>query len=65
VVGFSIGSSVALEMAASGAFLGPVVLLGVSLSPRRASAQRELTAPPLVDRPVFKMYRDSVDPATR
>jgi pimeloyl-ACP methyl ester carboxylesterase len=34
VVGFSIGASVALEMAASGAFLGPVVLLGASLSPQ-------------------------------
>ena len=34
VVGFSIGASVALEMAASGAFKGPVVLLGVSLSPQ-------------------------------
>jgi pimeloyl-ACP methyl ester carboxylesterase len=34
VVGFSIGASVALEMVASGAFLGPVVLLGISLSPR-------------------------------
>jgi pimeloyl-ACP methyl ester carboxylesterase len=34
VVGFSIGASVALEMAASGAFRGPVVLLGISLSPR-------------------------------
>jgi pimeloyl-ACP methyl ester carboxylesterase len=32
VVGFSIGASVALEMAASGAFVGPVVLLGISLS---------------------------------
>ena len=32
VVGFSIGASVALEMAASGAFKGPVVLLGPSLS---------------------------------
>jgi pimeloyl-ACP methyl ester carboxylesterase len=32
VVGFSFGASVALEMAASGAFSGPVVLLGVSLS---------------------------------
>jgi pimeloyl-ACP methyl ester carboxylesterase len=32
VVGFSIGASVALEMAASGAFTGPTVLLGVSLS---------------------------------
>jgi len=34
VVGFSIGASVALEMAASGAFSGPVVLLGASLSPQ-------------------------------
>jgi pimeloyl-ACP methyl ester carboxylesterase len=34
VVGFSTGASVALEMAASGAFLGPVVLLGISLSPQ-------------------------------
>jgi pimeloyl-ACP methyl ester carboxylesterase len=34
VVGFSIGASVALEMAASGAFPGPVVLLGASLSPQ-------------------------------
>jgi pimeloyl-ACP methyl ester carboxylesterase len=33
VVGFSTGASVALEMAASGAFSGPVVLLGISLSP--------------------------------
>jgi pimeloyl-ACP methyl ester carboxylesterase len=33
VVGFSIGACVALEMAASGAFTGPVVLLGISLSP--------------------------------
>src|SRR2546423_1685172 len=32
VVGFSMGASVALEMAASGAFTGPVVLLGISLS---------------------------------
>ncbi len=32
VVGFSMGASVALEMAASGAFSGPVLLLGVSLS---------------------------------
>jgi pimeloyl-ACP methyl ester carboxylesterase len=31
VVGFSMGASVALEMAASGAFKGPLVLLGVSL----------------------------------
>ena len=34
VVGFSLGASVALEMAASGAFRGPVVLLGISLSPQ-------------------------------
>ena len=34
VVGFSMGAAVALEMAASGGFAGPVVLLGVSLSPR-------------------------------
>lgn len=34
VVGFSVGASVALEMAASGAFRGPVLLLGISLSPR-------------------------------
>lgn len=34
VVGFSTGATVALEMAASGAFRGPVVLLGISLSPR-------------------------------
>jgi len=33
VVGFSMGATVALEMAASGAFTGPVVLLGISLSP--------------------------------
>jgi len=32
VVGFSMGASVALEMAASGAFTGPLVLLGISLS---------------------------------
>ncbi len=32
--GFSMGASVALEMAASGAFKGPLVLLGVSLSAR-------------------------------
>jgi pimeloyl-ACP methyl ester carboxylesterase len=32
VVGFSTGATVALEMAASGAFRGPVVLLGISLS---------------------------------
>ena len=34
VVGFSMGASVALEMAASGAFKGPLVLLGVGLSAR-------------------------------
>ena len=34
VLGFSLGASVALEMAASGAFSGPVVLLGPSLSPK-------------------------------
>jgi pimeloyl-ACP methyl ester carboxylesterase len=34
VLGFSLGASVALEMAASGAFCGPVVLLGPSLSPK-------------------------------
>ena len=32
VVGFSMGASVALEMVASGAFTGPAVLLGISLS---------------------------------
>jgi pimeloyl-ACP methyl ester carboxylesterase len=32
VVGFSMGATVALEMAASGGFTGPVVLLGISLS---------------------------------
>jgi pimeloyl-ACP methyl ester carboxylesterase len=32
VVGFSMGGNVALEMAASGAFRGPTVLLGISLS---------------------------------
>jgi pimeloyl-ACP methyl ester carboxylesterase len=32
VVGFSMGGSVALEMVASGAFRGPTVLLGISLS---------------------------------
>lgn len=32
VVGFSMGASVALEMAASGVFSGPTVLLGASLS---------------------------------
>src|SRR5436190_7003221 len=33
VVGFSMGACVALELAASGAFSGPTVLLGVSLWP--------------------------------
>jgi pimeloyl-ACP methyl ester carboxylesterase len=33
VVGFSMGAVVAYEMVVSGAFTGPVVLLGVSLSP--------------------------------
>ncbi|MFI6850313.1 alpha/beta hydrolase [Kitasatospora sp. NBC_00085] len=33
VVGFSMGASVALEMLATGAFTGPAVLLGISLSP--------------------------------
>jgi pimeloyl-ACP methyl ester carboxylesterase len=33
VLGFSMGASVALEMVLSGAFSGPVVLLGISLSP--------------------------------
>ena len=32
VVGFSMGGSVALEMLVSGAFAGPAVLLGISLS---------------------------------
>src|SRR4051812_19899607 len=32
VVGFSMGASVALEMCVSGAFAGPAVLLGISLS---------------------------------
>jgi len=32
VLGFSTGATVALEMAASGAFRGPVVLVGISLS---------------------------------
>jgi len=34
VVGFSMGATVAVEMAVSGAFRGPIVLLGVSLSPK-------------------------------
>jgi len=33
VVGFSMGAIVAYEMVVSGAFTGPVVLLGISLSP--------------------------------
>jgi pimeloyl-ACP methyl ester carboxylesterase len=38
VVGFSMGASVALEMVASGAFTGPAVLLGISLSAKDESA---------------------------
>ena len=34
VVGFSNGGNVAIEMIVSGAFTGPAVLLGISLSPR-------------------------------
>ncbi len=34
IVGFSMGAAVAYEMVVSGAFTGPVVLLGVSLSAR-------------------------------
>jgi pimeloyl-ACP methyl ester carboxylesterase len=34
VVGFSMGACVAFEMVTSGGFAGPVVLLGVSLSPK-------------------------------
>jgi pimeloyl-ACP methyl ester carboxylesterase len=34
VVGFSMGAVVAVEMVTSGGFTGPVVLLGVSLSPK-------------------------------
>jgi pimeloyl-ACP methyl ester carboxylesterase len=34
IVGFSMGAVVAVEMVTSGAFTGPVVLLGVSLSPK-------------------------------
>ncbi len=37
VVGFSVGATVALEMATSAAFSGPTILLGVSLSPRDES----------------------------
>src|SRR5262245_43728071 len=33
VVGFSYGVSVAMEMVALGAFTGPVVILGISMSP--------------------------------
>src|SRR4051794_39834037 len=33
VVGFSMGATVAAEMAMSGAFTGPIVLLGIALSP--------------------------------
>src|SRR4051795_6907512 len=38
LVGFSMGATVALEMVASGAFSGPVVLLGISLSPEDEAA---------------------------
>ena len=38
VVGFSMGASVALEMVTSGEFVGPVVLLGISLSPSDEAA---------------------------
>jgi pimeloyl-ACP methyl ester carboxylesterase len=38
VIGFSMGASVALEMVASGNFAGPVVLLGISLSPKDEAA---------------------------
>src|SRR4051794_11064930 len=38
VLGFSMGATVALEMVASGAFTGPVVLLGISLSTMDESA---------------------------
>ncbi|MFB7620613.1 alpha/beta fold hydrolase [Kitasatospora sp. NPDC056181] len=34
VVGFSMGATVAVELLATGAFTGPAVLLGISLSPR-------------------------------
>src|SRR5262245_53630085 len=34
IAGYSMGASIALEMAASGAFRGPAVLMGISLSPR-------------------------------
>jgi hypothetical protein len=38
VVGYSCGASVAFEMVVSGGFTGPVVLLGISLSPKDESA---------------------------
>jgi pimeloyl-ACP methyl ester carboxylesterase len=38
VVGYSNGASVAFEMAVSGSFVGPVVLLGISLSSKDESA---------------------------
>jgi pimeloyl-ACP methyl ester carboxylesterase len=38
VVGYSNGASVAFEMAVSGSFTGPVVLLGISLSSKDESA---------------------------
>jgi len=49
-VGFSMGASVALEMVASGAFSGPVVLLGISLS--------------LQDEPVFLRVLDRLGTVT-
>jgi pimeloyl-ACP methyl ester carboxylesterase len=41
VVGFSMGAMVAYEMVVSGAFTGPVVLLGASLSTRTSPASFE------------------------
>src|SRR6478672_12675425 len=38
VVGFSMGATVAFEMVTSGTFTGPVVLLGISLSPADEAA---------------------------
>ena len=38
MVGFSMGASVALEMVVSGNYTGPVVLLGISLSPQDEAA---------------------------
>jgi pimeloyl-ACP methyl ester carboxylesterase len=38
VVGFSMGATVALEMVSSGAFTGPAVLLGISLSAKDEAA---------------------------